>query len=421
MIRIKIPSFRLHPAQQCILDATGRYKVIAAGRRFGKTIVALEWLLLAPGGALDGHPVAYCAPTYKLLMDAWRQMERTLNPVLASVNRAEMHMQLITGGHVDGWTLEDRDAGRGRRYARLVIDEAAHARYLQECWEQALSPTLTDLRGAAWFISTPRGQNFFYDLYQRGRRGMAGWWSTRAPTSANPNISRAELEQARKQLPELVYRQEYEAEFVVMGAGLVKPEMLRESPAPADLPVTLGVDLAISTRDDADWTAIAAVSHDHERGRVYVREVERFRGAFHDVLGRIVGAAARWSPRLIAIEQVQYQAAVVQELARTTRLPVRGVTVERDKLTRALPLITRYEQGLVYHDPSGVPGWFREELLAFPEGEHDDGVDAVVHAWQAGQTGLQYRVSSLADVPPEPTEPAQDQDEEEMVYERFRL
>jgi predicted phage terminase large subunit-like protein len=197
--------------------------------------------------------------------------------------------------------------------------------------------------------------------------------------------------------------------------------MIREGPAPADLPVTLGVDLAISTREDADWTAIAAVSHDHERGRVYVREVERFRGAFHDVLGRIVGAATRWRPRLIAIEQVQYQAAVVQELARTTRLPVRGVTVERDKLTRALPLITRYEQGLVSHDPSGVPGWFREELLAFPEGEHDDGVDAVVHAWQAGQTGLQYRISSLAEVPPEPTEPTQDHDEEEAVDERVRL
>jgi predicted phage terminase large subunit-like protein len=62
---------------------------------------------------------------------------------------------------------------------------------------------------------------------------------------------------------------------------------------------------------------------------------------------------------------------------------VRGVTPDRDKLARAIPLIARYEQGLVYHDPSGVPAWYRDELLAFPAGEHDDGVDAVVYALQA--------------------------------------
>jgi predicted phage terminase large subunit-like protein len=382
-MRIRIPSYSLHHRQLEILHAPGRYKVVAAGRRFGKTILALEWLLLEPGGALDGRPVAYCAPTYKLLMEAWRRMERTLQPVIASVNRAEMRMQLITGGSVDGWTLEDRDAGRGRCYARLVIDEAAHARYLQECWEQALAPTLTDLRGAAWFISTPRGQTYFRDLFRRGESGAAGWRSFRAPTSANPHIPRSELDLARAQLPELVYRQEYEAEFVEMGAGMVKAEMLREGSAPDGLPVVLGVDLAISLREDADWTAIAAVSHDPDSGRLYLREVVRFRSTFHAVLSQIVSAAVRWQASIVAVEQVQYQAAVVQELVRTTTLPVRGVTPDRDKLTRAIPLIARYEQGLVSHDPSGVPAWYRDELLAFPAGEHDDGVDAVVYAMQA--------------------------------------
>jgi predicted phage terminase large subunit-like protein len=88
---------------------------------------------------------------------------------------------------------------------------------------------------------------------------------------------------------------------------------------------------------------------------------------------------------LIAVEQTQYQAAVVQELARTTQLPVRGVRPDRDKLSRFLPLLTRYEQRLVRHDPAKVPAWFREELLAFPEGRNDDGVDALAYAWQAAQ------------------------------------
>jgi predicted phage terminase large subunit-like protein len=265
----------------------------------------------------------------------------------------------------------------------LVLDEAAHARYLQECWEQALAPTLTDLGGSAWFISTPRGQTYFRDLFRRGESGTPGWRSFRVPTAANPHIPRGELDLARAQLPELVYRQEYEAEFVEMGAGMVKAEMLREGSAPDGLPVVLGVDLAISLREDADWTAIAAVSHDPDSGRIYLREVLRFRSTFHEVLSQIVSAAVRWQASVVVVEQVQYQAAVVQELIRTTTLPVRGVTPDRDKLTRAIPLITRYEQGLVYHDQSGVPAWYRDEILAFPAGEHDDGVDAVVYALQA--------------------------------------
>ena len=92
--------------------------------------------------------------------------------------------------------------------------------------------------------------------------------------------------------------------------------------------------------------------------------------------------AEKWNPAVIAIEQVQYQAAVVQELLRTTRLPVRGIRPDKDKLTRFLPLVARYEQGLVRHAP-GLPGWFEDELLSFPVGKHDDGVDALAYSFAA--------------------------------------
>ncbi|MBF0256354.1 MAG: phage terminase large subunit, partial [Gammaproteobacteria bacterium] len=118
-------------------------------------------------------------------------------------------------------------------------------------------------------------------------------------------------------------------------------------------------------------------------GTVYLREVTRLRGEFRAVLEAIKAAAARWNPTLIAIEQVQYQAAVVQELSRTTSLPVRGVRPDRDKVTRFAPLLTRYEQHQVRHDPAMVPGWFVEEITAFPESQHDDGVDSVALAFKA--------------------------------------
>jgi predicted phage terminase large subunit-like protein len=109
------------------------------------------------------------------------------------------------------------------------------------------------------------------------------------------------------------------------------------------------------------------------------------RGTFHIVLNKIKAAAARHSPYLIAIEQVQYQASIIQELARSTFLPVKGIHPSKDKITRSAPLITKYEQKLVRHDPSGVAPWFIEELLGFPDAQHDDGVDAAVYAFQAVQ------------------------------------
>ena len=383
MTRIIIPSMPMHPGQQRILAATSRFRCIAAGRRFGKTLLAIEWLALMEGGAIDGQPVAFFAPTYKLLLDVWTDMDRTLKPVTRKANKTEMRLELITGGKVDFWTLEDPDAGRGRKYARLVIDEAAHARNLQVAWEQAISPTLTDYQGDAWFISTPKGLNYFHALFRRGQDPeQADWSSFHMPTTINPHISPVEVARSRAELPALVFAQEYLAEFVTFGAGLVKPDMLVEGVCPPDLPVVLGVDLAISEKEGSDWTAIVALSRDPASGLVYVREAERHRCGFHEVLQRIQAAAARWLNPLVAIEQTQYQAAVVQELTRTTRLAVRGVKPDRDKVTRFAPLLTRYEQRQVRHDPARVPAWFRDELLSFPEGEHDDGVDAVAYAFQ---------------------------------------
>lgn len=384
MTRIHIPPIAFHSGQQAVITHPARFKVISAGRRFGKTLLAVEWLALMDGGALDGASVGFFAPTYKLLMEVWSDFERTLKPVTAKASRTEMRIELITGGKLDFWTLEDPDAGRGRKYHRIVIDEAAHARYLKDAWEQAISPTLTDYRGQAWFISTPKGLNFFYDLFRRGSDpSCPDWASFHMPTEVNPHVPAEEIEQRRRELPELVFRQEYLAEFVVMGAGLVKPEMLVEAPCPAALPLALGVDLAISEKDGADFSAIVAMARDPESGIVYVKEVERFRAGFHEILIRIKAAAARHRPRIIAVEQTQFQAAVVQELLRTTQLPVRGIRPDRDKVTRFAPLLTRYEQRLVRHDPAWVPAAFRDELLAFPEGKNDDMVDAAAHAFSA--------------------------------------
>ena len=389
--RIVVPELDFHRGQREILQGQARFKVARCGRRFGKTMLATEWLGLMPGSALDGWPVAFFSPTYKLLLDVWEDMKRTLKPITRKANKTDMRIDLITGGKIDFWTLEDKNSGRGRKYKRLVVDEAAHARYLQEAWERAVSPTLTDFMGEAWFISTPNGINYFHDLYRKGEDpAQPDWQCWHLPTSTNPHIRPEEIERYRLDLPELVFRQEYLAEFVTFGAGMIRPEMIIMEPTPRDIGIVLGVDLAISEKQTADFTSIAALGQDQRTGLVHLKEVERHRCSFNEILNRIKDAAARHRPRIIAIENVQFQAAVIQELARTTSLPVVGIRPDRDKVTRLAPMITRYERRLVRHDPAGVPNWFREELLAFPEGEHEDGCDAVAHAFQALTTSADH-------------------------------
>lgn len=144
--------------------------------------------------------------------------------------------------------------------------------------------------------------------------------------------------------------------------------------------IAMGVDLALSNKQSADYTAIVVIARD-EFGKLYVLDAVRERVDFPSALRMIRNMADKWNPKAIAIEQVAYQAVVVQELLRQTTLPIRGVTPDKDKVTRAQPLALRYEQGLVHH--AQLPSWFEDELLAFPQSQHDDAVDALVYAYQA--------------------------------------
>jgi len=354
-----------------------RFNVACIGRRWGKTRLGLNRLAAVAG---RGRPVGWFAPQYKLLDEAFREVRKKLAPLIARQDSQQHRIELHGGGSIDFWTLESTDAGRGRKYALAVIDEAAMARNLEEAWTAAIRPTLADYQGNAWFLSTPKGTNFFKALFDRVDSEWARW---QLPTHDNPFIPPAEIEAMRLELPGLIYQQEVLAQFVDLAGAVLKREWLATGDPAGNPVVVLGVDLALSTKTntEADWTAIVAMSRD-AAGAVYIRDAQRIRAPFHQVLLFIQQMAAKWNPVIIAIEQVQYQAAVVQELLRTTRLPVRGVRPDKDKLTRFLPLAARYEQGLVKHAP-GLPGWFEDELLSFPVGEHDDAADAAAYAWQA--------------------------------------
>lgn len=356
------------------------------GRRFGKTALG-TWLLAEP--ALRGFPTAWGAPTYKLLEEVWSRVAGALAPVVRRRDQQQKRLELVTGGVVDFWTLDAPDPARGRAYARFLLDEAAMAPNLRQTWEQAIRPTLSDYRGDAWFLSTPKpralhdGAAFFRELFERGQ-GDGDWKSWRMPSSTNPFLAVEEIEAARLELPELVFRQEYLAEFVDFQGGIVKREHMRYTAPPplSELEVVVGVDLAISTKETADWTAVATIGRHRCSGEVWILSVVRSRMGFRDAMAMIQAEASRWNPDVVGVEQVQYQAAAVQELMRTTTLPVRGINPGgRDKLTRFFPLAARFEQGMVHIVP-GISDSFLDELLSFPGTQHDDQVDACSTAWE---------------------------------------
>lgn len=364
--------------------ALRRFNVARMGRRWGKTVFGEDYLLdlEGPQSVLRGFPVAWFAPNYKYLKEPWRDIKRILRPLIRHKDEVDHRIELTTGGVVEFWTLDSDDPARGRKYARIVVDEAAIVRRLLPKWNESIRPTLTDYRGGALFASTPKGRNDFHKLDQRSLT-RPSWASFHAPTRNNPHISEDEIEEARLDMPALVFRQEYLADYVESGGAVVQEAWIQAGAPPPTLPIVLGVDLAISTKSSADWTAIVAMSRNPRDGHVYVRGVWRFRAPFNEILERIKVIAKEQNAVAIGIEDNQFQAAVVQELLRTTKLPVRGLRRDKDKLTAFMPLAVRYEQGLVFHEEH-VPAYFVDELLAFtgtPDDDHDDMVDAASNAF----------------------------------------
>lgn len=211
---------RPHPRQAEILASPARFRVLACGRRWGKTVYGTHRLVRP---ALDGKPTGWFAPSYKYLSEVWRDFHRALKPVIARSNQTERRIELITGGSIEFWSLEDPDAGRSRKYARVVVDEAAKVKRLEEAWNAAIRPTLTDFRGDADFLSTPKGRDFFWRAWTWGQDASEpDWASWQLPTVGNPFIDPAEVEEARRKTPERLFRQEYLAEFLENAGGVFR-------------------------------------------------------------------------------------------------------------------------------------------------------------------------------------------------------
>ena len=245
-MRIELPE--PHINQQGILDNCSRFRVILCGRRFGKSELSQIEII---SEALRGNQVAYITPTYKL---AKTFFERLTQFIPFENNKSDLIINFPTCGSVEFFTGERLDNLRGRKFHFVVIDEASFIPNLEDGWLNSIRPTLTDYKGRALFLSTPRGKNYFYQLYNKGKSGETDWTSFKFTTYDNPYIDKGEIDDARKQLPEAVFEQEYMANPMENAANPFGTNFITSCTKELSKhpPMYFGIDLAKSY----DWTVI---------------------------------------------------------------------------------------------------------------------------------------------------------------------
>ena len=352
--------------------------MIAAGRRFGKTRLGVTECVET---ACKGGHAWWVAPAYPTGLIGWRLMKILGRQIPGTLPRESELMLTFPGG---GWVQvksADKPASlRGEGLDLVVVDEAAHIPKFDEVWEQSLRPALSDREGDALFISTPKGFNHFWELYKRAEDDEK-WASFQYPTSTNPYISPAEIEEARRQLPSLVFRQEYGAEFVQLAGALFQREWFNIiEKAPENINYVRFWDLAASTKTSADYTVGAKVGLTR-KGLLVIADVARGRWEWPDAV-KVIGntALADGGPVRQGIEAAGVQRGMHQILMREPSLVKVGfwpIEVTKDKMARCNPWLARAEQGLVALVRGEWNQSWLDEVCAFPETEHDDQVDAV--------------------------------------------
>src|ERR1700674_604935 len=207
----------LKPPQWKVFLNDQRFRVLVAGRRFGKTFLALVELCQAAWG--PGRKVWYVAPTYKQAKRiAWKTLKQMTKPYWASTpSETDLTIELVCGGTISLRGADNYDSLRGDGLDFIVLDE--YASMNREAWTEVLRPALSDREGHALFIGTPRGRNHFFELYEASQ-DQPHWARFMFTTEDGGRVSLKELESATHELDERTYRQEYQASFENLGVGI---------------------------------------------------------------------------------------------------------------------------------------------------------------------------------------------------------
>ena len=394
-------NFELLPWQKQVYSDPTRFKVIVAGRRCGKSRLSAVALLVEGLKCPQGSAVMYVAPTqgqarqiiWDLLMDLGRE-------VIASSHVNNMDITLINGAKIYVRGSDRPDTLRGVSLTFLVLDEVADIK--AETWEKVLRAALSDKKGKALFIGTPKGRNWFYDMYNLGLDGTdPEWKSWHFTTKDNPLIDPKEIEGAKKTLSSFAFKQEYEASFDNAGTDLFKDRWIKYGEEPDNGVFYISIDLAgfenlnysEARKKKLDMSAIAVVKVTDD-GVWFVKKIEYGRWDIKEAAQRILKNIREFQPVGVGMERGTIRNAVLPYLSDMMRS--NGVYAHIQDLTHGgkkkaerivWALQGRFEHGKIILNEEEDWEEFVDQLLMFPTPQvHDDLIDALAYVDQLAVT-----------------------------------
>jgi hypothetical protein len=395
-------NFSLLPWQQEVFKDTTRFKVVAAGRRCGKSRMAAVTLLIEGLKCPQGSAVLYVSPTmgqsrqiiWDLLLDLGRE-------VIQSSHVNNLDITLINGARIYVRGADRPDTLRGVSLTYAVLDEVADIK--PEAWEQVIRASLSDKRGRALFIGTPKGRNWFYDTFKLGEpEDDPDWKSWHFTTADNPLIDQAEIESAKKTLSTFAFKQEYMASFTNAGSDIFKEEWIKYGEEPQYGSYYIAVDLAgfeevakqaANSKKRLDETAISIVKVT-EDGKWFVDKIEHGRWDIRETAAKILIAIRDYRPLSVGIERGALKNAVLpylSDLMRKNNTFAHIVDLthgNRKKADRIIwSLQGRFEHGRIVLNSKGDWDEFVDQLILFPaQGVHDDLPDSLSYIDQLAVT-----------------------------------
>jgi predicted phage terminase large subunit-like protein len=386
----------LLPWQQEVFNDTTRFKVIAAGRRTGKSRLA-AWMLIIRGLQADRGHVFYVAPTQGQARDImWSVLMELGHSVIASSHVNNLQIKLVNGATIALKGADRPETMRGVSLRFLVMDEYADMK--PEVWEQILRPALADQKGDALFIGTPMGRNHFYELYTYAcmseDESFKGYHFT---SYDNPLLDEEEINAAKKSMSAFSFRQEFMASFEAQDSELFKEKYVKFSEEEPDTgEYYIAVDLAgfadvnkITTKTRRlDQTAISVVKANEDGW--WVADIIHGRWGVEKTARKIFEAVDEYRPVAIGIEKGALKNAVLPYLSDLMKKNQRFFRVDElthgnkkktDRIVWALQ--GRFEHGAIVLNKGDWNTQFLDELFQFPNPlVHDDLIDSLAYVDQ---------------------------------------
>lgn len=397
----------LLPWQQEVFNDPTRFKIVAAGRRTGKSRLA-AWMLIINALQTDRGHVFYVAPTQGQARDImWQTLLELAHPVVKGSHINNLQITLINGCTISLKGADRPETMRGVSLKFLVMDEYADMK--PSVWEQILRPALADQKGHAMFIGTPMGRNHFYELYQYAElEDDTTYKSWHFTSYDNPLLDPVEIDTAKKSMSSYAFRQEFLASFEAMGSEIFKEDWVQfddEEPEVGDY--YIAVDLAgfadvqstaKSKNKKLDQTAISIVKV-NEHGW-WVADIVHGRWDIKKTARKIFEAVAYYEPVAVGIEKGALKNAVLPYLTDIMKSDQRFFRIEElthgnkkktDRIVWALQ--GRFEHGQITLNEGDWNAQFLDELFQFPNPlVHDDLVDSLAYIDQMAKVAYHFDI-----------------------------